>query len=86
MLVSKMVTRIEWCHVMKTWLLIVWIGTTSNFQVLNETWSQELCEQERQVWELVLNNVLNRNLECVQDLREGRSQYPARPGSQGLVK
>lgn len=71
---------------MKTWLLIVWIGTTSNFQILHETWSQELCERELAVWSIVLNNVVNKNLECVQDLREGRSQYPARPSSQGLVK
>ena len=71
---------------MKTWLLIVWIGTTSNFQILHETWSQELCEKELAAWSIVLNNVVNRNLECVQDLREGRSQYPARHGSQGLVK
>lgn len=71
---------------MKTWLLIVWIGTTTNFQILHETWSKESCERELAVWSLVLNNVVNKNLECVQDLREGRSQYPARPGSQGLVK
>ena len=71
---------------LNTWLLIVWIGTTTNFQILHETCSQELCEKELAVWSIVLNNVVNRNLECVQDLREGRSQYPARPGSQGLVK
>ena len=71
---------------LKTWLLIVWIGTTSNFQILHETWSEELCQKELEVWSVILNNVVNRNLECVQDLREGRSQYPARPGSQGLVK
>lgn len=71
---------------MKTWLLIVWIGTTSNFQILHETWSQQLCEKELEVWNIRLNDVANHNLECVIDLREGRSQYPARPGSQGLVK
>ena len=71
---------------MKTWLLIVWMGTTTNFQILHETWSRELCERELAVWSIVLDNVVNRNLECVQDLREGRSQYPARPSSQGLVK
>lgn len=71
---------------LKPWLLVVWIGTTSNFQILHETWSQELCQKELEVWSIILNNVVNRNLECVQDLREGRSQYPPRPGSQGLVK
>jgi hypothetical protein len=71
---------------MKTWLLIVWIGTTTNFQILHETWNQDLCERELAVWSIMLDNVANRNLECVQDLREGRSQYPPRWGSHGLVK
>lgn len=71
---------------MKTWLLIVWIGTTTNFQILHETWSRELCERELAVWSIMLDSVANRNLECVQDLREGRSQYPPRWGSHGLVK
>ena len=71
---------------LKTWLLIVWIGTTTNFQILHETWTKEQCQKELAVWSVILNNVVNRNLECVQDLREGRSQYPPRPGSQGLVK
>lgn len=71
---------------MKTWLLIVWIGTTSNFQILHETWSYELCQKELKVWSLILTDVVNKNLECVQDLREGRSQYPPRWGSHGLVK
>lgn len=71
---------------LNTWLLIVWIGTTSNFQILHETWSQELCERELAVWSIILNNVVNQNLECVQDLREGRSQYPPRPRSPGLAK
>ena len=71
---------------LKTWLLIVWIGTTTNFQILHETWTEEQCQKELAVWSVILNNVVNRNLECVQDLREGRSQYPPRPGSQGLVK
>jgi hypothetical protein len=69
---------------LKTWLLIAWVGTTSNFTILHESFTQESCEREREVWMLVLNN--RTQLECVQDLREGRSQYPARPGSQGLVK
>lgn len=69
---------------LKTWLLIAWVGTTSNFQILHETWTEDLCIKEKNVWMLVLNNQVK--LECTQDLRQGRSQYPARPGSQGLVK
>ena len=69
---------------LKTWLLIAWVGTTSNFQILHESFTYEQCVAERNVWMLILNHSIN--LECTQDLREGRSQYPVRPGSQGLVK
>lgn len=69
---------------LKTWLLIAWVGTTSNFQILHESYTYDHCQQERNVWILVLNNQIR--LECVQDLREGRSQYPPRWGSHGLVK
>lgn len=69
---------------LKTWLLIAWVGTTSNFQILHETWSEELCVKEKNVWMLILNNQVK--LDCVQDLKEGRSLYPSRPGSQGIVK
>lgn len=69
---------------LKTWLLIAWVGTTSNFQILHESFTYEQCVEERNVWMLILNNSIN--LECTQDLREGRSQYPPRFGSQGLVK
>jgi hypothetical protein len=69
---------------LKTWLLIAWVGTTSNFQILHESFTYEQCVEERNVWMLILDRSIQ--LECTQDLREGRSQYPARFGSQGLVK
>ena len=69
---------------LKTWLLIAWVGTTSNFQILHESFTYEQCVAERNVWMLILNHSIQ--LECTQDLREGRSQYPPRWGSQGLVK
>jgi hypothetical protein len=69
---------------LKTWLLIAWVGTTSNFQILHESFTYEQCVEERNVWMLILNNSIQ--LECTQDLREGRSQYPPRWGSHGLVK
>lgn len=69
---------------LKTWLLIAWVGTTSNFQILHESFTHKDCIAERNVWMLVLSNHIN--LECVQDLSEGRGKYPARPGSQGLLK
>lgn len=69
---------------LKTWLLIAWVGTSSNFQILHESFTYEQCVEERRVWMLILNRSIQ--LQCTQDLREGRSQYPSRPGSQGLVK
>jgi hypothetical protein len=69
---------------LKTWLLIAWVGTTSNFQILHESFTHEHCRQERQVWQQAVDAHVQ--LDCVQDLREGRSQYPPRWGSHGLVK
>jgi hypothetical protein len=69
---------------LKTWLLIAWVGTTSNFQILHESFTYEQCVEERKAWMLNLNHSIT--LECIQDLREGRSQYPPRWGSHGLVK
>jgi hypothetical protein len=60
---------------MTLWHLIIWIGITTNFQILHTTYSKELCEKEKAVWELTLNHVQNRNLECTDDFREGRSMY-----------
>jgi hypothetical protein len=69
---------------LKTWLLIAWVGTTSNFQILHESFTYEQCVEERSAWMLILNRSIQ--LQCTQDLREGRSQYPPRWGSHGLVK
>jgi hypothetical protein len=68
----------------KTWLLVAWVGTNSNFMIVHESFSYESCIEERKVWQLILKREIN--LECVQDLKEGRSLYPRRPGSHGLVK
>lgn len=67
-----------------SWILIAWIGTTTNFVILHVDLTEKGCIDEKNVWMLVLNN--NAKLECVTDLKEGRSLFPARPGSQGLVK
>lgn len=57
------------------WHLIVWVGTTTNFQILHTTYSEELCNKEKAVWEITLSPPTNRNLECTNDFREGRSMY-----------
>jgi hypothetical protein len=66
------------------WILIAWVGTTSNFVILHVDFTEKGCIEEKNVWMLVLNN--RAKLECVTDLKEGRSLFPTRPGSQGLVK
>jgi hypothetical protein len=69
---------------LKTWILVAWVGTTSNFSILHEAFSYEKCIEEKNVWVLILNDQVKLN--CVQDLKEGRSLYPSRSGSYGLVK
>jgi hypothetical protein len=66
------------------WLLIAWIGTTTNFIILHVDFTEKGCIEEKNVWMLVLNN--NAKLECVTDLKEGRSLFPSRGFNHGLVK
>ena len=66
------------------WLLIAWIGTTTNFVILHIGFTEKGCIEEKKYWELTLNN--NANLECVTDLKEGRSLFPSRSFNHGLAK
>lgn len=59
------------------WFLVAWIGTTTNFQILERHYSFEKCQERRALWSATLNNSIN--LKCISDFREGRSQYP-KPG------
>ena len=69
---------------LKTWLLVAWVGTNSNFMIVHESFTYENCIEERKAWQLILKREIK--LECVQDLKEGRSLYPRRSGGHGLVK
>lgn len=69
---------------MKEWLLVVWLGTSTNFTVLGYHWSHQECDKQRMVLESQLDHAYV--IICTQDLREGRSLYPKPIGSQGLVK
>ena len=68
----------------REWLLVIWIGTTTNFTLQGVYWSQEDCVRARD--EIVTRLRSDFVAACVQDMREGRSAYAPRPGGQGLVK
>ena len=68
----------------REWLLVVWLGTSTNFTVQGIHWSLEECARARE--ELSKNLGEHYTVVCTQDMREGRSAYPARPGSNGIAK
>jgi hypothetical protein len=70
---------------LKEWLLVAWIGTTTNFTMISSHPTQNQCDRARAEW-LEANPRSVVTVICTQDMREGRGQYPARRGSQGLVK
>ena len=69
---------------LKEWLLIVWIGTTTNFTLLGYFPSEGTCMEAMK--EIANDFKPPLMVECTQDLSEGRGEYPPRRGSQGLVK
>lgn len=66
-----------------TWLLVAWVGTTSNFLVLTETFTRADCLTAQSQWRAELDDHVQ--LSCVTDLREGRSQYRRR-NDMGVAK
>jgi hypothetical protein len=68
----------------REWLLIVWLGTSTNFSIQGVYWSLEDCARSRH--DLSTNLGAEYVVICTQDMREGRSRYSARPGSSGIVK
>jgi hypothetical protein len=71
---------------LKEWLLIAWIGTSTNFTVISVHPTQPSCDRARSE-QLDLRSKENRAVVwiCTQDLREGRSTYAPRPGSGGIA-
>ncbi|MFM1858619.1 MAG: hypothetical protein ACO3QP_04115 [Burkholderiaceae bacterium] len=68
---------------MKEWLLILWIGTTTNLQVLDRFVDEKSCLERA---EKVQADVGERfTVECKQDLKEGRSKYPPRGMGTGIA-
>jgi len=68
---------------LKEWLLIAWTGTTTNFVLLDHFPSLGQCDQQRQI--LLKDRDPTIELECRQDMREGRSTLPARNRVQGIA-
>jgi hypothetical protein len=69
---------------LKEWLLIAWMGTSTNFVLLDYYYSEQQCqralaEQSSRVPDTV-------TLACSQDLREGRSELPRRGLNTGIIK
>ena len=69
---------------MKEWLLIVWIGTTTNLQVLDRFPTERACKERMESMRAEVDPKFT--IECTRDLREGRSEFPSRPGSGGVAK
>ena len=70
---------------LKEWLLVAWIGTTTNFTMISSHPTQSACDRARAEW-LEANPRSVVTVACTQNLSEGRGQLPPRSGSQGLVK
>lgn len=68
----------------REWLLIIWLGTTTNFTLQGVYWSHEDCARARE--EIITTVKPDFVVICTQDMREGRSAFAPRPGGQGLVK
>lgn len=68
----------------KEWLLIIWMGTTTNFTLQGVYWDWKTCDQARS--ELIKTLDQNFTVACVQDFREGRSRYPRSTVTEGIAK
>lgn len=68
----------------REWLLVVWLGTSTNFTLQGVYWSLEDCGRARDQLTQKLGS--GYVIVCTQDMREGRSQFPRRSGDTGLVK
>ncbi|MDA0665613.1 MAG: hypothetical protein O2848_02665 [Proteobacteria bacterium] len=69
---------------MKEWLLIVWLGTTTNLQVLDRFPTERACKDGMVAARVNIESKFT--LECTSDLREGRSALPPRSLGTGIVK
>jgi hypothetical protein len=69
---------------MKEWLLVIWLGTSSNFMIQDVFWNWAECDRARQ--SLISTLGVEYVVICTQDMREGRSSLPRRGSGVGIVK
>jgi hypothetical protein len=69
---------------MKEWLLVIWLGTSSNFMVKDVFWNLEECDRARESLAATLG--AEYVVICTQDMREGRSRLARRGSGIGIVK
>jgi hypothetical protein len=71
---------------LKAWLLIATVGTSSNFVVLSQHPTVSSCDRARDQ-AIAERSTENRSVKwiCTQDLSEGKSTLPRRPGSGGIA-
>jgi hypothetical protein len=69
---------------MKEWLLIIWIGTSTNMQVVEQHWSEAACQARIKDIQSQVGEAFE--VTCTQDLKEGRSQLPKRGAGVGVAK
>jgi hypothetical protein len=70
--------------VYKEWLLIVWVGTSTNFTLLEYHPSFIQCKEAMEKAKEDFQKPFV--VECRQDLKEGRSMYPSRGNNMGIIK
>jgi hypothetical protein len=68
----------------REWLLVVWLGTSTNFTLQGVYWSLEDCVRARSKLAATLG--ADFQVVCTQDMREGRSAYPPANANVGVVK
>jgi len=69
---------------MKEWLLVIWLGTSSNFMIQDVFWNLQECARARESVTATLGTEYV--VICTQDMREGRSSLPRRGSGVGIVK
>jgi hypothetical protein len=69
---------------MKEWLLVIWLGTSTNFSIHSFYYDLGSCNRARAELAKTLDDQFI--LVCTQDMREGRSQYPSRGVGVGVAK